>query len=248
MSDFELSILLTLLLVHVIGDFVLQSDAWAKEKAQRHARAHALYYHVGLHTLMTFAATLALGVELGQSLIGAGVVGGSHWLIDTLKSYTRGCPIRYFVIDQTIHVVVLTAVWAWLAGFDLTVLGDHLHGWITPRLLVMALTYLIALKPLSILIAMIMARWSRDVDTGGTLADAGARIGMLERFLILTFVLSDQLAAIGFLLTAKSVLRFGDLRRDRDRKLTEYVLLGTMLSVSMTLMLGLTARYLLAHL
>ena len=80
------------------------------------------------------------------------------------------------------------------------------------------------------------------------LADAGARIGMLERFLVLTFVLADQLVPIGFLLAAKSVLRFGELREDRDRKLTEYVLLGTMLSFALTLCLGILIRRALAAL
>ncbi|WP_110665030.1 DUF3307 domain-containing protein [Salinicola halophilus] len=248
MSDFALSLLFILLLAHVVGDFVLQSDAWAKEKAQRHLRARALYYHVGLHTLMTLGVLVAMKFDAGTTLIGAGIVGGSHWAIDTLKSYTHRYPIRYFLIDQALHVLVLTGVWAWLVRLDVPELATLFHDWAAPRILLTALTYLVALKPMSILIAMIMTRWSRDVDTAGTLADAGARIGMLERFLILTFVLSDQLAAIGFLLTAKSVLRFGDLRHDRDRKLTEYVLLGTMLSVSMTLMLGLMARFLLRHL
>lgn len=36
--------------------------------------------------------------------------------------------------------------------------------------------------------------------------------------------------AVGFLLAAKSVFRFGDLRDDQDRKRTEYVLIGTLLS------------------
>ncbi|HSH57027.1 MAG TPA: DUF3307 domain-containing protein [Halomonas sp.] len=59
-------------------------------------------------------------------------------------------------------------------------------------------------------------------------------------------VLLDQLAAVGFLLAAKSVLRYGDLREAGDRKLTEYVLLGTLVSVATTLVLGLTLRLLLS--
>ncbi len=60
--------------------------------------------------------------------------------------------------------------------------------------------------------------------------------------MVLTLVLQDELAAVGFLLTAKSVLRYGDLRERKDRKLTEYVLLGTLLSISLTLLLGLLTR------
>lgn len=59
------------------------------------------------------------------------------------------------------------------------------------------------------------------------------------RGFLLTLVLLDELTAVGFMLTAKSVLRFGDLR---ERKLTEYVLLGTLLSVSATVAVGLVGR------
>lgn len=65
---------------------------------------------------------------------------------------------------------------------------------------------------------------------------------MAERVLVLTLVLLDQLTAIGFLLAAKSVLRFGELRGAQDRKLTEYVLMGTLLSVSTAMVLGLLIR------
>jgi hypothetical protein len=47
---------------------------------------------------------------------------------------------------------------------------------------------------------------------------------------------------VGFLLAAKSVLRHGD---SPDRKLTECVLLGTQLSVTAPMVLGLTVRRLL---
>ncbi len=92
---------------------------------------------------------------------------------------------------------------------------------------------------------MVMQRWSEQLEETGTLASAGARIGVLERLLVLTLVLLDQLTAVGFLLAAKSVLRFGDLRDSPDRKLTEYVLLGTLLSVSTTLVLGMLVRLML---
>ena len=55
----------------------------------------------------------------------------------------------------------------------------------------------------------------------------------------------DQFAGVGFLLAAKSVFRFGDLSASKDKKLTEYVMLGTLLSVSVTLFVGLMVKYLI---
>ena len=81
-----------------------------------------------------------------------------------------------------------------------------------------------------------------------TLSLAGQRIGYLERVLILTFVLLNQFSAIGFLIAAKSIFRFGDLTKHQDRKLTEYVLLGTLTSVAMTLAIGLACAGVLGKL
>jgi hypothetical protein len=45
--------------------------------------------------------------------------------------------------------------------------------------------------------------------------------------------------AIGFLIAAKSVFRFGDLSQSKDRKLTEYILIGTLLSFGIAITTGL---------
>ena len=49
---------------------------------------------------------------------------------------------------------------------------------------------------------------------------------------------------IGFLITAKSVFRFNDLTRAKDRRLTEYVLIGSMLSFGLAVFTGLMYNYL----
>jgi hypothetical protein len=95
-----------------------------------------------------------------------------------------------------------------------------------------------------VLIGQLLRSWRPELlalPVHGLLA-GGHYIGMLERALLLTFVLLDQFGAIGFLLAAKSIFRFGDLSRAQDVKLTEYVLLGTLLSVSISLGIGLAAR------
>ncbi|MFT5281545.1 MAG: hypothetical protein ACI94Z_000368, partial [Yoonia sp.] len=40
----------------------------------------------------------------------------------------------------------------------------------------------------------------------------------------------------------KSVFRFGDMRRQTDRKLTEYIMLGTLLSFTFALLIGLIVK------
>jgi hypothetical protein len=106
--------------------------------------------------------------------------------------------------------------------------------------------YLLVLRPVSIVIKQILAPWSNAIEADKpaeesetTLQAAGQNIGYLERVLVLTFILLNQFAAIGFLLAAKSVFRFGDLRHSEDKKLTEYVMLGTLTSFALTIAIGL---------
>lgn len=67
------------------------------------------------------------------------------------------------------------------------------------------------------------------------LPHAGEWIGYIERVLILTFVITGNVEAVGFLLAAKSVFRFGDLNKAKEIKTTEYVLLGTLVSFTIAL-------------
>lgn len=60
--------------------------------------------------------------------------------------------------------------------------------------------------------------------------EAGALIGRLERTLILFFVLANVPSAIGFLVAAKSLLRFGEVTQADNREQAEYVIIGTLAS------------------
>lgn len=249
MSPNELSLLLGLVLAHLIGDFVLQPRHWVEERARRLHRSRHLLYHIVVHGCLTALALLVAAQLMPGSpglpavLAGALGVAASHWLIDLIKARLPG-KLRWFLLDQALHLVVLCVLWlAWLGSLAPL---ESLGAWLlSPTVLGVAAAYLIVTRPFSFAIAMVLKRWSSQLEDTGTLAQAGARIGMLERLLVLSLVLLDQLTAVGFLLTAKSVLRYGDLRDSKDRKLTEYVLLGTLVSVASTLVLGLTLRLLL---
>ncbi len=62
-------------------------------------------------------------------------------------------------------------------------------------------------------------------------------VGWVERFFILTLVLVGNVSGIGFVLAAKSIFRFG-----RGDRFVEYVLLGTLMSFSLALGVGLGIR------
>jgi hypothetical protein len=70
-------------------------------------------------------------------------------------------------------------------------------------------------------------------------ARVGATIGVLERLLIVTFILVGAESAIGLVVAAKTIARFRQLD---DRDFAEYYLLGTLASVSVAIVTGLIAR------
>lgn len=76
--------------------------------------------------------------------------------------------------------------------------------------------------------------------------NGGQVIGYYERLLIFLFVLADAPTAIGFLVAAKSVLRFGDLKDGQSRKNAEYIIIGTLMSFAYALVVAYGTRLLLA--
>ena len=77
----------------------------------------------------------------------------------------------------------------------------------------------------------------------GIRIEVNDELGVLERLFIFVFIITNNWHGIGFLLTAKSVFRFGDLSKSDDRKLTEYILIGTLLSFGLALLIGLGYNY-----
>jgi hypothetical protein len=56
---------------------------------------------------------------------------------------------------------------------------------------------------------------------------------------VFTFVISNQFAGIGFLITAKSILRFSETKKEAGRKEAEYILIGTLISFAFSIITGL---------
>jgi hypothetical protein len=102
--------------------------------------------------------------------------------------------------------------------------------------MLITLGYLMILWPSGKLIEVVTKRWRKDCESKGkSLANVGKYIGFFERILILTSILLSHYEMIGFLIAAKSLLRF----REEERKQTEYVLIGSLLSFSAAILTGL---------
>ncbi|MET0242383.1 MAG: hypothetical protein ABW174_02895 [Flavitalea sp.] len=162
--------------------------------------------------------------------------------------------LRSFITDQLAHIVVIVGAWLiMINGLDKLNFPQITFDY---KILVYLTGYLIVLSPAGFLIQMFTNRWIDNLDFNDSLKDVGKWIGMMERVIILTMLLLGQFAAIGFLVTAKSLLRLIDKpdnltplnpsKKFSARKHTEYVLAGTFLSFSIALATGMAIRLLTA--
>ncbi len=80
----------------------------------------------------------------------------------------------------------------------------------------------------------ILGKYEENIEDCG-LKRAGMVIGIIERFLVFTFVLLSQYTAITIIFAAKSIARFNELKK---REIAEYYLIGTLSSITFALITG----------
>ncbi|MGY0583999.1 MAG: DUF3307 domain-containing protein [Paraglaciecola chathamensis] len=233
-----MTLFLLMIVAHVLGDFYLQRNQWVACRNTHHYASWGLCKHVLSHLVLLVIAVWLAGDLSAKAWIAIVLIGFSHLLIDIWKSY-QADKLIYFLLDQLFHVLII-ALAAWvLSGADIEQIKNQLLSLLTVKYLAIGCAYVIACRPVSIAISIALDQYTvqlKDKQTG--LASAGRWIGYLERCLIISFVLIGQFAGVGFLLAAKTIFRFGDLTKEKDMKLTEYMMLGTLLSFSCALILG----------
>ena len=77
-----------------------------------------------------------------------------------------------------------------------------------------------------------------DRDAVDGLPGGGRVIGLLERAIIFGLVAAGQPQGVGFLLAAKSILRFGEVREPGQRAAAEYIIIGTLSSFGWALLVA----------
>lgn len=227
-----------LVTAHLLGDFVLQPGWMNKRKSS----LHVLLFHA---TIVAALSYVLAGVWFAWEIPVTILI--THTLIDFVKVRSRRHDLLAFTLDQAAHILVI-AVLVWrldfapVAFFWVTRLGHQVTS-----LLVLTAAVIATTKVAGIVIEKAIHRFQdqlpKRAGDQGFLA-GGETIGHLERFLILIFVLIQEPGAIGFLLAAKSILRFGELRE--HRKEAEYVIIGTMWSLVCGLVVAILARATLA--
>lgn len=225
-------VFIKLLLAHLLGDFLLQPTSWVLDKESKKQKSIYLYLHILLHGAL--AILFIWEREFLYYAIGLALL---HGFIDLLKLkfQTTASQRGWFLFDQLLHLVVIIVVsWSY-AGIGMYEITFGSRFWV----LLTAVIFLT--RPTSFLIKNIISIWTPEGKLDkkdDSLMNAGNYIGMLERIFVFYFIISGHFEAIGFLLAAKSIFRFGDLTVAKDRKLTEYVLIGTLLSFGIAILIG----------
>ncbi|WP_394666240.1 DUF3307 domain-containing protein [uncultured Chryseobacterium sp.] len=230
-------VFIQLILAHLFGDFILQPNSWVAEKESKKLKSRYLYLHVLIHTILSFI--FLWNTQLWWVAV---LVGFSHFIIDAAKLsfQTAKSKKSWFFIDQALHIAVIAGVSFYFNEFNFDFLKNQ-------EILKIIMAALFLTTPASIFIKILLSSWTPVPETQNniqteSLSSAGKYIGILERLLVFTFIVVNHWEGVGFMVAAKSVFRFSDLAQAKQRKLTEYVLIGTLLSFGMAVLTGILIK------
>ena len=224
-----IKLLLLQVIAHILSDYFFQTDASSKDKNENGFKSKFLVKHA----VITFVCSWLLSLDV-NFIFCALAIAVIHYVVDGLKKDLNTSNYSFF-IDQILHLVVIWVfVWTFNRYFESNLLYTIP---ISIKWLAILLGYLVCIKPANIFIreTLVVGNIESISDTTAELKNAGKLIGILERILVLTFVIIGKLEVIGFLIAAKSILRY----KDTNTIKTEYVLIGTMLSFGIAMLVGL---------
>lgn len=233
-SNYEINLLLRLIIAHLLSDFLLQTDKMVQNKKWV---SKEMFAHIGI----VYLTTALFSFLWWQSILIAFI----HYLIDGIKislkknTHFKTRNTQLFILDQLAHISTIVIVWIFIfknysAVFE--TINKELNQF---NFTLTLMAYIFISQPLGFLIGLATSKISNSEDQPEKTDKNGFRIGIFERIIILTFVLLSQYEAIGFLITGKSLLRFGS--KDENKK-SEYVLLGTMMSYAITIVFGIVLK------
>lgn len=230
-------ILFLFLIGHLLGDFYFQSERTAnlKKDSIKYLLKHSLIYLLSL--LIVFIPIL--NTTLFIRILIVGII---HFIIDYYKCFIhetfflKTSKIKLFCLDQLAHIITIFIVTLWIDFANVSIQYLNVFQTVNNRysidvLLVLSWIFIILLilKPTSIMIKIALENYQPELDENDKgVPNAGALIGKLERIFILMMLFVGQYAAIGFILTAKSIARYEKIVK--NPKFSEYYLLGTLLS------------------
>jgi hypothetical protein len=248
------------------GNKALKANPLTSSFNWKHAAVHGLLnIIVFVFASLTLPDSVMVNVTFLPMLSLVVIICASHLLTDNWKLHTSNELVHLLAV-QTIHILLICLLWSCISDFTLQQVNVFFSHILTAKNMVIAVSYLLICKPASVIIALALKKHTDNLNDSDNaiehqsaqgselesmnaessapnkkatgLLSAGAWIGYIERCLAISFIFMGQFAGIGFLVATKTIFRFGDLTKNKDMKLTEYMMLGTLLSYAIAIFVG----------
>ncbi len=217
-----------LIAAHAISDFALQTDGLVQNKN----RLQFIMFHAAIHAALSYVVLQVWGCWQAPLFVFT-----VHAAIDFCKQRSRRGTATAYIVDQIVHVFSLLGL-AWLLVRFSWVPSFSGIGY---KPLVVLAGFIATVQGGGFLVEIFTKRLIEENNLVlAGLANGGKLIGQLERCLIFLFIFIGQPAGIGFLVAAKSILRFEEAK---EQRLAEYVLIGSLLSFSIAIALSAVTKW-----
>lgn len=231
------NIIILQFIAHILTDFTFQSNKWAKDKIDNGFKSKSLKSHLIIYFLLSWIFSLQWNFVIVSLVLTL-----AHYIIDGFKkTITNNNKLKNaaFFIDQSLHILSIAVIVTLF--FEYIPINPVIHFTLSTKILLIAAAYLLCTKPANIIIKEILNDYNINTSKEGTqdIPNVGKLIGNVERILALTLILNGQYESVGFIIAAKSILRF----KDSDTAKTEYVLVGTLLSFGIAVILGILLQF-----
>ncbi len=213
-------------------------DTWLPKKIKGIGR---LAMKCGIAGLFTLGATLDFRLSIVLALCYSLILLATYLL--TTKYFKK--PGAWSAIEAMLMTIAAVMVWSGFAPGLEKLIAAAISMMLDYKASLIFLGYLIMLWPTSKVVKYSLLGINRSaapttqespLSKSEPDAERGGRmIGMFERIIIFTLVLLNEYAAIGFLITGKSIIRFA---QQKEQIRSEYVLVGTMVSYAIAIVTG----------
>ncbi|MFB0918272.1 MAG: DUF3307 domain-containing protein [Clostridiaceae bacterium] len=252
-------IFLYLFTAHIIGDYYLQDQYTADNK---HHDEKLFYNHLLMYILPFAVFAVLLKFEL-NFIIASALAVLAHGVIDIgkrklVKGKKKYKDSNIYVFDQALHILSLIIIATVFRRTHLSFFGfiaDFFYEfWVEPyQAAKWLLAFLLIYKPSNITFTVLFSQFKPaedksiikensivDTEVSSEIAErsnlkAGGIIGVLEKTICLILMSLGEYAAVGLVLTAKSIARYD--RISKDPVFAEYYLIGTLSSIIMVFMI-----------
>lgn len=228
-----------LVLGHVLGDFVFQTDRLAENKH----KWRPLLAHAGIVLVVHVAVIIPLLTPRSGLLVLT--IGLTHILVDAVTARIRdrqkASSAPLFLVDQAVHLLVLFIGWsllpssAWTDAPGMIALGGT-KGLPWSEMTagaVYSAVFVFAHEGGNAIVRGVLPEDGPEPE--GDDLEAGSLIGSLERWIILLLGIVGLWESVALVVAVKSIARFEELK---ERVFAEYFLVGTLSSVLVAIVLA----------